>query len=343
MDFNYQKICSDLLEDLPERTKGVISHRFGLLSVEESPGAKSPKRKTLQAIGKDYGITRERVRQIQNDGFLKLRDKKKKYQKTFQYFTNYLKEQGGLQKESGLLPKLGGEKFKSHIFFLLTIGDQFDRTSGTKEFYPLWLIHRDYLASAQKTIDYFYKVLEKAGQPLTQKELLDKGKGNSSNLSYAALISYLQASKKIKQNAEGLYGLSDWPEINPRGIKDKAYLVFKKENKPLHFREATSLISDLFPQEALSQTVHNELIRDSRFVLVGRGLYALKEWGYTPGVVKDIIFRILGESKEPLARKEIVEKVLEQRFVKENTILVNLQNKEYFFKTPDKRYTIREA
>ena len=66
MKLNYRKIFQDLLKDLPERTKDIIEQRFGL---------KTRERRTLQAIGKIYGITRERVRQIEGDGFLKLEPK----------------------------------------------------------------------------------------------------------------------------------------------------------------------------------------------------------------------------------------------------------------------------
>jgi hypothetical protein len=152
------------------------------------------------------------------------------------------------------------------------------------------------------------------------------------------LVSYLEISKNIQRNSEGLFGLREWPEINPRGVKDKAYLVFKKQNKPLHFTQVASLIG-----QALPQTVHNELIKDPRFVLVGRGTYALKEWGYEPGRVREVIFKILSKEKKPLTKKEILAKVLKQRLVKETTVLLNLSNKEYFLKNPQGKYQIREA
>ncbi len=148
----------------------------------------------------------------------------------------------------------------------------------------------------------------------------------------------MEISKKIQQNKEGLFGLSDWPEINPRTIKDKAYLVLKKNQKPLHF----SRITDLIEGGALVQTVHNELIKDPKFILVGRGIYALKEWGYEPGYLKDIILKVLKESQKPLTKQEILSAVFEQRMVKENTVLLNLSNKKYFLRDDKGRYLIRE-
>ena len=144
---------------------------------------------------------------------------------------------------------------------------------------------------------------------------------------------------------QGLYGLKDWPEVNPKGIKDKAYIVLKGEEMPLHFTQVAALInsSDFFSSNktVIHQTVHNELIKDPRFILVGRGLYALKEWGYEPGIVRDVIYREIKGSRKPLPKEEIIKKVLNQRKVQPSTILLNLQNKKYFAKTPKGLYTIR--
>ena len=153
-------------------------------------------------------------------------------------------------------------------------------------------------------------------------------------------------SKEIQKNPEGKYGLRNWLEINPRGIKDKAYLVLKKKEEPLHFTQIASLIEETVfsnQKKVHTATVHNELIKDNRFILVGRGLYALKEWGYETGVVKDIILKSLKQAKRPLTKDEIVDKVLKQRFVKENTVLLNLQNRQYFVRDEKGRYNIREA
>jgi len=171
--------------------------------------------------------------------------------------------------------------------------------------------------------------LKKQGRPLKLKDLKN---GTSPNLSF------LEISKKIQKNSEGLFGLREWPEINPKGVKDKAFLVFKKTQKPLHFVQVAQFIDS-----ALPQTVHNELIKDPRFVLVGRGIYALKEWGYEQGQVKDVISKILKEARNPLSKEEILEKTLKQRLVKQNTVFLNLSNKKYFFRTGDGRYTIQES
>jgi hypothetical protein len=90
------------------------------------------------------------------------------------------------------------------------------------------------------------------------------------------------------------------------------------------------------------QTVHNELIKDERFVLVGRGLYGLREFGLMPGTAREVIAYVL-EEKGPLHPKDIVKLVRDQRMIKDATIMINLQNKKHFTCLSDGRYCLREA
>ncbi len=150
---------------------------------------------------------------------------------------------------------------------------------------------------------------------------------------------WLNLSKILGQNAMGEWGRASSPSIRPRGVRDLAYLVLRKEGSPMHFAEAAKKISSYFNKPANSATVHNELIKDGRFVLVGRGLYALSDWGYKYGTVRDIIKYII-KSEGPSYKDDIVKKVLKERYVKENTILVNLQNRDYFKRNKEGRYLI---
>ena len=109
----------------------------------------------------------------------------------------------------------------------------------------------------------------------------------------------------------------------------------------MHFREVAETINELFDHKAHVATTHNELIKDPRFVLVGRGLYALTEWGYTAGVVKDVLREILAE-EGPLSREEIIDKVRKERYVKDNTILVNLQDTNLFRKLSNGTFALVE-
>ncbi len=342
MEYNYKKISESLLKGLPPRTTNVVERRFGL---------KSGERETLEAIGQSYGITRERVRQIEEEGLKSCREKSQKYGDVFKYFRETLKGFGEIKKEGALLSALGGEKNQNQIYFLLFLNDDFKRIQEDGNFHTLWTNSQESSKSARKAVELILNKLK------SEKVLLDLDKlfnANKSETEKAAakkmnkefFASYLEISKDIQQNHEGQYGLKSWLEINPKGIKDKAYLVLKKEQKPLHFSEVASGIDAAFAsskRKAHLATVHNELIKDQRFVLVGRGMYALKEWGYFPGIVKDVIYKVLKESQVPMTKEEITEKVMKQRLVKPNTVLLNLQDKNLFVKNESGKYQVREA
>lgn len=335
---NYSKIYSDFVKDLSSRAKEVFSRRFGV---------KGKERETLDSIGQGFGITRERVRQIEEWGFSHIKKQNQPVlEKISKDFTDYFEKKGGFKREDIVLKDLGGESFQPYVLFLLNLSGNFLRVCEKKDFHSFWTTKPEQVKMVKKNLDLLVDGLKKEGRPLI-KDYFYSNASSQYNLSPEVVLSYLEVSKRIKENKEGKIGLVEWPEINPRGVKDKAFLVFKKENRPLHFTEVATLISkldyNLSGKKALPQTVHNELIKDSRFVLVGRGKYALSEWGYLPGTVKEMISQVLKENKEPVERERIVEKVLSQRLVAKNTVLMNLNNKRYFFKTPEGKYTLRKT
>jgi len=150
---------------------------------------------------------------------------------------------------------------------------------------------------------------------------------------------WLEISRKIAQNPLGEWGHAESPNVSVKGVRDYAYLVIRQHGSPMHFREVTDKISEMFEKEAHEATTHNELIKDDRFVLVGRGLYALKEWGYMTGVVREVIEKIL-EKEGPLERDEVIDKVLKERYVKPNTVVVNLQDNNHFQKNEAGKYEL---
>ncbi|MCD6177859.1 hypothetical protein J7K03_01190 [bacterium] len=337
-----QIIYNNLLKNLPTRVRDVIKRRFGL---------EKATRETLESIGRSYGVCRERIRQIEQSGIALIKKEIKKpiYQRIFRYFNSYLKKEGGLKREDLLLSQFSSSKVQNRALFWLTLGESFFRFPETEDLYPLWTVNPKSVDLARQVINGFVEKFKKEKKLISEKEALMLFKNElkvSERVTSRALISYLEISKDIEKNYEGLFGLKHWPEVSPRGIKDKAYLALKKSGRPLHFAEVAKLISQLnigtSNKPVLPQTVHNELIRDPRFVLVGRGIYALREWGYVPGQVRDIIIKVLREENRPLSREEIIEKVLSQRLVKENTILLNLQNKDYFLRDSQGRYILKE-
>ncbi len=335
----YENLVSDALQGvLNPRTRNILSLRFGL---------NDGQRRTLEAIGQRYGITRERVRQIEKAAFFELSKSKavKSFNAVYSFLNDFFQQHGGVIREDYLLSSATQANYPNPswgaLYFVLSSNGRYQRYVESDKFYPLWIDSKSSLKKAEKVIDQVSQILEQRQRPLTIEEINNLIQQSGINLDQLSLQSYLNAAKGIAEDGFGYYGFVRWPEINPRGAKDKAYLVLKKEKQPLHFSQVAGLINQvgLGKNPAQAQTVHNELIKDDRFVLVGRGTYALREWGYQPGTVKQVIASIL-KKYGPLTKEEIVEKVRQIRLVKENTILINLQNKNYFNYTPEGKYTL---
>src|SRR3989344_5348526 len=336
LSFKPKEVTRRLLSVLTKRSQDVLISRYGL-------GSRAAKL-TLDTIGKKYNITRERVRQIENHSLVTIR-KSKIYKDTEPIFTE-LKELildlGGLVSEKDLLKHLSKDlNTQNHFHFLLVIGEEFRREKEDEEFRHRW--HVDAALS-----DKIKTALRKLYSKLSDDELvlesdlinsfLDEVKDLNERYKNDEVIKrWLSISRKISKNPLGEWGRSSSSNVNAKGMRDFAFLVIRKHGSPIHFKEVAKAITLYFNKKAHVATTHNELIKDSRFVLVGRGLYALSEWGYMSGVVKDVIKKIL-EKEGPLMKDKIIEKVLKERYVKENTILVNLQNLKYFKKDKEGRY-----
>ena len=143
--------------------------------------------------------------------------------------------------------------------------------------------------------------------------------------------------KKISKNPLGEWGKTSSSNVHTRGVKDYAFLVMRRHGSPMHFREVTDAISKTFNRKTHYATCHNELIKDSRFVLVGRGLYALSEWGYKTGIAREVIRDILKKERTTFQRRYF-EKSNERKIFQKNTILVNLVNPKYFKKNKSGLY-----
>jgi len=333
-----EKITKKFLSVVPERSFDVLVRRFGL--------GDNPNKITLETIGRDYGITRERVRQIENNAIKNIK-KSEIFGKENEIFAELYKiidSLGGVISEEDLLNYLSNNDVtKNHIHFLLVLGDPFMKEKEDNLFKPRWHIDSD-------LINEVHNSLNQITNQLTEEDLhseddiisLFLDKADNIHVKYKkpeVVKRWLSISKSIGKNHFNEWGLSSSTNISAKGIRDYAYLSIRQHGNPMHFREVAKSIENNFGRKAHTATCHNELIKDPRFVLVGRGLYALTEWGYTGGVVKDVIRNILGK-EGPLTRDEIIEKVLRERYIKENTVVVNLQDPKLFKKDNKGRYII---
>jgi hypothetical protein len=332
-----------LVEALSKRQKDIISQRFGLAG---------GKPKTLAALGSKYGVTRERIRQIEAAALRALaknaehdKEVKHAYNKGLEHITNL----GGVRRADMLVEDL---KFvlkdealdASAVELLFSIFKKPVLFADNKDFYSFWYVSLEKLKDNKEFILKVAKVLKNKKEEVISRKKFDELFSQvvkSHSISDSVAANFILNSKKFAVNPYGDFGLTEWEEIVPRTVRDKAYLILKKKGTPLHFRQIAEEINKIRfdAKKAHPQTVHNETIKDPRFVLVGRGLYALKEQGYEEGTAREVLARIL-KKHGPLPLDRIVKLVSEQRVLKHNTILLNLQNKRHFKKLDGGLYHI---
>ncbi len=335
--FDNVTLVKKLLATAPERAREVLIRRFGL--------GTSAAHETLEAIGDRSSITRERVRQIEAAGLDAIRASKvfKEARPAFEEFARYIHSMGVIVPEEELLASVGkDEKTRNRFRFLLVLDSSFYRERETNDFLSRWHIDAATAKNIHDALSRLYASLPD-DEVIPEGELLGRFLDELKDVNDAykneeVMKRWLSLSKKIGSNPLAEWGRATAPAIRIKGIRDYAYLAIKRHGSPMHFGDVSKAIGTLFSKKAHVATTHNELIKDPRFVLVGRGLYALTEWGYKPGVVRDVIRETL-EEKGPLKKEDIIKQVKTARFVKDNTILVNLNDPRYFKRMKDGRYT----
>lgn len=338
-----EKLLNQILSILNPRQGQIIERRFGL---------RDGKILTLAELGKIYGITRERVRQIEDGAIKEL----KKFIKSgilndfLKVVNDHIKNMGGARRETLLLTDLQlllGEKsspvFDDQVKFLLEISGYPKYRAEDNDFYAYWYQkeaeQKKIAAFISKLVKYMKIKKEKILSHASIDQVFNEAI-KSRNLKDLVALNFISLSKNFHINNFGDFGLAEWAEINPRTIRDWAYTVLKKEKNPLHFTEIAKIIGEykVVERKINPQTVHNELIKSNKFVLVGRGIYGLREFGCIPGTAKEVMARILKENG-PLKPKELIDLVLKERVFKKNTIFINLQNKKHFARLDDGKYT----
>ncbi len=325
----------EILERLPVRSRNIVEARFGI-------GTDAPK--TLEEIGQSYQITRERVRQVIGSvlGFLSQEKSHPSIGQVVDSIEAALAERHGVMRADALLEKLSlqNKRERGALLAFLEALSIVKEEKATKEYERLYRLKDFPLTHLKQIQDVAKGILSEAKAALEEKELFARFKKVNSVVSEEELFHLLAVSKEIKQNVFGKWGLAGWSDIRPRGTREKAHLVLKTAEKPLHFREISELIDRYGLQKKRKshpQTVHNELIKDNRFVLVGRGIYALSDWGYQRGTVREVIADILRSSSEPLSREKVLEAVLKVRHVKKSTVIINLNT--FFARIEKNAYT----
>lgn len=334
-----EQLVTDVLATIDrEREREIVGRRFGLFDRKE----------TLEQIGEMLGITRERVRQLEKAVVTRLRTSAEQgglpHIADFQaQVLELLHASGEASRVSELTVRLSDKPSReeqARVAFLSQLAPELAVILEDDNFYYSVGVKAVRNEKAMKdSVSQLIDTIKKIGEPQTIEQIA-KVAGIGSPPETAALAS----TSKHLATLNGRWGLIKWPMVNPKNIRDKIYVILKERGKHMHFNEIAEAIkdSDFKRKDVTTQAIHNELIKDKRFVLIGRGIYALKEWGYEKGTVADIISEVLKQANEPLHRDEIVKQVLKSRFVKETTILLNLQGKPQFKRVAKATYALAE-
>ncbi len=330
-----EQIINDILATIErEREREIIARRFGLFDRKE----------TLEQIGELLGITRERVRQLEKVVITKLRssaDKLPHIGSVQKQMKAELSQMGRIARVSDISAKLTKENTKTdqaRVAFLGHLSPEIAVIDDNDHFFhSVGLMVKQGEKAIQTSVEGIIETIKDIGEPASIEVITEKSTHNDPE----HVKAMASISKQIA-TLNGRWGLVKWPMVNPKNIRDKIYVVLFEYGQPMHFNEIAGSIkkSDFKRKDVTTQAIHNELIKDKRFVLIGRGIYALKEWGYKKGTVSDVIVEVLKKEGKPLHRDEIVKRVLKTRRVKETTILLNLQGKPEFKRTAKATYTL---
>jgi hypothetical protein len=334
MTYDYKSAVEQILKELRrDRDRQIIARRFGFgLS----------RRQTLEKIGTDFEITRERVRQIEKAAIAKMRVSDATDIATGSEVLHAIaSDQGGVVPIADIAEMLGApENEVSYILFLALLSPTVELIEDDDDTRAAIGIAQIYSRpQVDLLLAEIIKTVKEYAKPITLPKLKIK---LPSELDARTLEQLMRISKRLAY-FDGKWGLISWPEVNPKSIRDKTYLVLSRHGRPLHFSEIAKHVRGLgaTKRNVTIQAVHNELIKDARFILIGRGIYALAEWGYTPGTVAEIIASVL-RSEQPLHKDEIVRRVLMKRQVKTTTIILNLQEKDRFQRTAKATYKLKD-
>lgn len=346
LSINLQELLNNLFLVLTEKESAVIKKRFAL---------QGNQKQTLEKIGKHFNVTRERIRQIESIALGKLRRtvRTTKLDEVNDLAKNILRAHGGLMREddlvSAVLKRIQGATDIDGAVLRLSYSIDSEMSQGSRSFafIPFWRLESLAMEDVQLIVNSMVKILKKRKSCMKADEIVSaiqalnlfEGRVPSREL----ILSCLTIDERLREIPEG-WGLTEWRFVRPRSIRDKVEIILRKSGEPLHFMDIANKIREAhFDHKNVTvQAVHNELIRYPQFVLVGRGLYALKEWGYEPGTVADVIERILRD-KGPLSKKEIIAEVAKQRSVKVGTISLNLQKMPYFKRVGRAVYALDSA
>ena len=340
------KIVKFLASELSDRSKDIIFMRYGI---------KDGKKHSFQEIGDNYGITRERVRQLEEISHKKMY---KKYQENdpeviefFEHIHSLIEQKGGLMHEDKIIEELGlSQKERFPLKLILFLHNNLYRTSESLDFKLHWFTQE----KTSKIFNSVMKNIHRKVKPIhgvyTEEDMIGiflkefssvikKNVSTHKTISKDKSMYWLSTSKRINSNLLGEWGHIDCDEISLKNVNAKAALILRKNNGPMHFLDITKKICSLTGKKVNNATCHNELVRSDRFVLLGRGKYGLsstvKYTSSLENMVEDIVRR---ENK--ISIKDLIKRVSMERDLKDATIVRFLFDKKKYLRNKEGLYSL---
>ncbi len=264
-------LVKNALQVPDERAKRIILQRYCL-------GV--PLKRTLADLGQEYGLTRERIRQIEAATLKTIRKRLKEDEEALLLLSElhaYLDSAGHVKRADSLAHdfavllknKSDEEDLHHKLHFLARVMGEPNISEANEEWHSFWYNEDEAEERAKAVVAHLLKTKDRDFDKFL------KTANSKFNLPDILVINHVSISKRFMAGPYGDLGADHWSAVNPKTVRDRAYLVLVKEHRPLHFREIAELVNKMSNKERAPATVHNELIKDPRFQLVGRGTYAL--------------------------------------------------------------------
>jgi hypothetical protein len=269
---NIDDLINEALKIDDSRARNIVVHRFGL--------EPSKRKKTLAKLGNEYKLTRERIRQIEENTLKSIRERIKGHKEAIKFLEvleDYFKNVGHIRRGEFVAKDLGialdrkepEDEFYNKIHFIASVLEWPHINGENENWYIVWHSKPEVYDLSKKIVDYLLKV-EDYDFDKFLKSAVSKFK-----ITEPQIVNHLTASKRFMIGPYGDMGADSWAQVNPKTVRDTIYIVLKENGEPLHFREIAILVNKLSDRKRAPATVHNELIKDQRFTLVGRGTYTL--------------------------------------------------------------------
>ena len=343
----------ELLSELDAREADVIKKRFGINSQPLS----------LEKIGKNYNITRERVRQIQNNALSKIVKKSLEnefLEKSFYPEIDELLGKLKVKRESYVIKKIQAvykitPEEENIIRFFFFIHSKIIYERETREFFAHLSTIREIFEMTKKILRHINNKLKTSDELFKEGEFLNiVEKEIKKHLNFDPdledILEFIKISKLLRKNPWNELGYFEHPRIAPSSLNEKIKIILEIEGRPMHFLEIWEKLKTLsqIEDELLHpewkkiynlHSVHNVLILDPNFIKYGRGKYALKKWGYDEGHIIDLMKKIVEKRKE-ISIDELYRLVRSQREVSEQTFKIYLYR---YFKIKNRMVTLKDA